>query len=378
MNYQGQKLKAQCLGNNVPAGVPLKSMSCHLMANAYLCGEGQESGVNFIRGRPQYAPPETYPNVFEGAVYYGKNMGQFAFPNTNLRFDLADLDSWETVVAESVTSQRYPNHTTYQRLMRRDQINAPFENLSNVSWTTADLSAYDHDWLGNLMPGGWCYTSRGVPEPMRGEVYYEDARKTNDPLNVLDKSQSSVRENWTPFCTPLNVYNQTGSLLGTFDGLSYILFFNLAAVKVPLQRWQYSATVGDFVGENMCGVLPRDKTLFRPDDGTPLPWLNPKRQILSIEAWFYLNSSSPTTFKSPRFATCRWWHYTKGLGYLDAGPLNSPFTPYFFLRTLVAPEAGFLQVPITFPLLLNENNPESLASVSRYLHLYNFQMFFGA
>lgn len=375
MNYQAQKLKGQCLGNNVLAGVPLKSMSCHLMGSVYLCGEGQESGSNFIRGKPQGPPPEVWPGVFEGARYYGKRVSQFAFPDTSLRFDLSELDDWNGVVAEGVNSQRYPSHTTYQRLMRRNQKDFPFENLANVSWTTADSTVYEDDWLGNLMPGGWCYTSRGVPEPMRGEVYYEDARKVDDPLNILDKSQSSVRENWTPFCTPLNVYNQTGSLLGTFDGLSYILFFNLAAVKTPLQKWKYDPVLGDFTGEAVHGVLPRDNTLYRVDD-TPLPWLNPKRQILSVEAWFYLNSSAPNAFKSPRFATARWWHYTKGLVYLDTGPLNSPFNPYFFLRTLTIAE--ILHIPITFPLLQNENNPESLASVSRDMNFHNFQMFFGA
>ena len=375
MNFQAQKLKGECLQPKVSSGVPLKSISCHLLGAVYLCSELQVSGQTLIRGKPQGPPPEVWPGVYEGAVYYGKNISQFNFPNTALRFDLSEINDWYAEIYEGYNAERYPNHTTYQRLMRRNQVDYPFENINSVQWTTADLGVYEDDWLGNLMPGGWCYTSRGVPEPMNGEIYYEDARKSTDPLNILDKSQTSVRENWTPFCTPLNVYNSSGSLLGTFDGLSYILFFNLGAVKVPLQKWKFDATVGDYVGEAICGVLPRDKTLYRIDD-TPLPWLNPKRQILSIEAWFYLNSSAPTVFKSPRFATCRWWHYTKGLSYLDQGPLNSPFDPYMFLRTMQVQDV--LNVPMTFKLLQNANNPSNLANVSKNLVFENFQMFFGA
>lgn len=372
MNFEGQKLRGDCLGSPVLAGVPLKSISCHLMGNVNLCGEGQTSGTNYIRGKPEGPPPEVYPLVNEGATFYGKNESAFSFPNPDLYFDLAQLAVW---CDAGIDKQRYPNHTTYQRLMRRNQKDYPFENLDNVIWTKADNTIYEDDWLGNLMPGGWCYTSRGVPEPMRGETYYEDARKNTDPLNVLDKSQSSVRENWTPFCTPLNVYDQTENLLGTFDGLSYILFFNLAAVKVPLQKWKYDATVGDFVGEAVSGVLPRDKTLSNLGD-SPLPWLNPKRQILNIEAWFYLNSSAPNAFKSPRFATCRWWHYAKGLAYLDAGILNSPFDPYMFLRTMIVGQ--LLNVEMTFKLLQNANNPSNLLTTTKHLIFNDFQMFFGA
>lgn len=375
MNFRGEKLKGACLGNNVFSGIPLRSMSCHLMGTVFLCTPGDESGGNFLRGRPQGPPPETNPYVNAGATYYGKNIGPFTFPDTSLYFDLANLNFWDAEIYEDVRAQRYPNHTTYQRLMRRDQVDEPFENLLSVDWTQADLDVYEDNWLGNLMPAGWCYTSRGVPEPMNGEIYYEDARKSTDPLNVLDKSQASVRENWTPFCTPLNVYNSSGSLLGAFDGLSYILFFNVGAVKVPLKKWHFDAELGDYTGEAVCGVLPRDKTLSRTDE-SPLPWLDPKRQILSIEAWFYLNSSAPTVFKSPRFATCRWWHYTKGLGYLDNGPYTSPFNPYLFLQTMTV--SGLIHVPITFPLLQNGNNPESLETVSKELYFHEFQMFFGA
>ena len=375
MSFQGQKLKGACLGNNVFSGIPLRSMSAHLMGSVYLCTPGDFSGGNFLRGRPKGPPPEVEPLVNAGATYYGKNAGSFTFPDTTLFFDLADLDEWDTLAAEDLHAQLYPNHTTYQRLMRRDQKNEPFENLSAVQWTTADLDVYEDDWLGNLMPGGWCYTSRGVPEPMRGEVYYEDARKTTDPLNVLDKSQVSVRENWTPFCTPLKVYNEAGSLLGTFDGLSYILFFNVGAVKVPLQKWKFDEELGDYTGEAVCGMLPRDNTLTVFGDNPP-PWLDPHRQILSVEAWFYLNSSAPSTFKSPRFATCRWWHYTKGLEYLDGGPYTSPFNPYLFLQTNQV--SNFIHVPMTFKLLQNGNNPENLETVSKELYFHEFQIFFGA
>lgn len=383
MNYQGQKLRGICLDNPIFAGAPLRSMSCHFLSTANLCTLNDEGNTPILRGHPRSAPPDVWPNVHWGAVYYGKRTGSFSFPDNNLCFDLSELNAWNFLIYENesdsllnIYHQLYSNSTAYQRLMRRDQKNDPFLNLSSVAWTQADLDVYEDDWLGNLMPGGWCYTSRGVSEPMLGEIYYENAKKPEEPPNILDKSNFALaRENWMPFCTPLKVYNKSGSLLGSFDGLSYIVFFNLAAVKVPLKKWKYDPALGDFTGEAIGGVRPRDKTLIRFDDND-LPWLDPKRQIMSIEVWFYLNSSNPSAFKSPRFATARWWHYTKGLAYLDAGPYTSPFNPYLFLSTNTISE--FLKVPITFQLLKNQNNPENISNISKELKLKDFVIFLGA
>lgn len=382
MNFQGQKLRGICLDAPIFSGTPLRSMSCHLLSTTYLCTPEDEGGNSLLRGHPRNPGFDIWPRVHDGAVYYGKRINQFTFPNSSLRFDLSELNKWNALLYENIDHpefnfyhQLYQNHTAYQRLMKRDQKNSPFLGLSNVSWTQADLNVYEDDWLGNLMPGGWCYASRGVSEPMLAEVYYEDGKKSNEPLNVLDKSNfPSVRENFLPFCKPLKVYNSVGSLIGAFDGLSFIIFFNLAAVKVPLKKWKYDPALGDFTGEAIGGVRPKDNTLIRLDDN--LPWLDPKRQILSIEAWIYLNSSNPSEFKSPRFATARWWHYTKGLAYLDSGPYTSPFNPYFFLSANTISQ--FITVPMTFKLLQNGNNPANIDNISKELKLKDFQLFLGA
>lgn len=387
MTFQGKLLDGTCIGPNVRAGNGLSSVSLHVMSsNALLCGLNDITGKHVNRGGPQPPPPMTSPNVNYGATYYGKNVSPFVF-DSNLKFDLAEISEWDESrmigFYETFYAPRFQNSTTYKRLMLRNQIETPFQGVENVNWTPADLSVYEDDWLGNLMPGGWCYSSRGVPEPMLGQTYFEDARKPEDPPNLVDKTNSSIRENWTPLCNPINVFNSEGSNIGTFDGISYIAFFNAACVKVPVKKrkWDSTATnpitlepTGAWVGDMPLGVLPRDFTLT-PLTETPRPWLDPKRQIINLEIWFYLSSSNGSVLKSPRIATVRFWHYTKGVQYIDSGTYDSPFSPYLFLST---ESAGAMNVEITFPLLQNENNPDELEIKVSNMKFGNFLAVLGA
>ncbi len=387
MTFRGELLNGVCIGPNVRAGNGLGSMSLHMMSSdRLLCGTEHVSGKNVKRGGPQPPPPMVSPGVNYGATFYGKDVSPYTFSPQYL-FDLAEINALnETRLVgfyETFVGPRSLNSTTYQRLMLRDQIEFPFEGLADVNWTPADLTIYEDDWLGNLMPGGWCYSSRGVSEPMLGQSYYEDAAKTEDLPNLIDKTNTSIRENWTPFCSPLNVYNLSGTNIGNFDGISYIAFFNAACVKVPIKKRKWDPTApnpitgeptGAWVGDMPLGVLPRDFTLT-PFNDNPRPYLNPNRQIINLEIWFYLSSSNGAVVKSPRIATARWWHYTKGVNYLDTGPYDSPFSPYMFLN---AESAGVMTVPITASLLQNANNPTGLLSVGSNIRFGNFTPFLGA
>ncbi len=374
MTFTAQKLRGLCI-SNVRSGTGTGSMSCHILGcTAVLCGNSNIAGGCLTRGGPQFPPPETYPFVNRGATFYGKNQQQFTMPD-EYYFDLSQLQAWdETVGFFGIHAPRFQNHTTYMRLIERDQINNPFENVNSVNWTKADTTIYENDWLGNLMPGGWCYASKGIPEPMFGQSFYEDAAKPINRPYLLNKTNASVRENWTPLCIPLNVYNASGTQIGSYDGLSYSVFFNAAAIKMPLRKRVYDEATQTFTGDHPDGLVPRDRTLVNLL--TEPPFLNPQRQILSLELWVYLSSSNGSVVKSPRIATVRWWHYTKGIQYLDGGNYNSPFDPYMFMNTELAP--GFLDVPITFKLLKNGSNPENLADKVSNMRVDNIKLFLGA
>ena len=376
MTFSAQKLRGSCI-SNVRSGTGTGSMSCHILGcSIALCSSTDIAGGCSTRGGAQPPPPETYPIPNKGATFYGKNQQQFDMPD-NYYFDLLDIMMWDEVVDQyysNITAPRFQNHTTYMRLVERDQKNHPFENMNDVSWTEASTTIYPNDWLGNLMPGGWCYVSKGIPEPMLGESFYEDAAKEIDRPYLLNKTNSSVRENWTPLCYPIKVYNSSGTQIGSFDGLSYSVFFNAAAVKMPLQKREYDPATQTFTGSHPNGMLPRDVTLTTLL-GEP-PYLNAQRQILSLEVWVYLSSSNGATIKSPRIGTCRWWHYTKGIEYLDGGNYNSPFNPYMFLNTELTP--GFLDVPIKFKLLKNGSNPRNLDDKISNMRVQSFRLFLGA
>lgn len=296
------------------------------------------------------------------AVSYGLDNDGISI-SSSLKFDLADVSAWDQVIITPYPGQpaytvklygpRFKSPSTYIRLTKRNQVAAPFENLSSVNWVDATDTTWGQDWLGNLMPGGWCYVNRGMSEPMNGTTYWEDARKSSEPLNTIDRtSETTIHQNWMPFCTPITAYNSSESSLGTFDGLAFMIFWNLAAVKNPL--------------------APPDDAVYQ--GAPPIPKLSPFKQLLSFEVWIYL-TANPTTagsFKSPRIARVRYWTYTR-----TQGDGNSPFDPYLFFNASVGPTAS-LMIPITFQLLDNVNNPTHLSSKLQYIALSGLKFAVGA
>jgi hypothetical protein len=296
------------------------------------------------------------------AVVYGTDTSTISILST-LKFDLANVSTWDPVVTTPYPGQpaytvtfygpRFKSPLTYIRLTKRDQTTSPFENLSAVNWVDATDATWGQDWLGNLMPGGWCYTNRGVLEPMNGTTYWEDARKSTDPLNPVDRtSATTIHQNWMPFCNAINVYDASGTSIGTFDGLAFMVFWNLAAVKDPR--------------------YPPDDAVYQ--GAPPIPKLSPFKQLLSFEVWIYM-TANPTTagaYKSPRIARVRYWTYTR-----PQGDGNSPFDPYLFFNATVGIAAS-LMIPVTFQLLDNANNPTHLASKMQYIALSGLKFAVGA
>lgn len=296
------------------------------------------------------------------AVVYGTDTSTISILST-LKFDLANVSTWDPVVTTPYPSQpsytvtfygpRFKSPSTYIRLTKRDQATSPFENLRYVNWVDATDTTWGQDWLGNLMPGGWCYSNRGVLEPMNGTTYWEDARKTTDPLNPVDRtSVTTIHQNWMPFCNAIEVYDSSGASIGTFDGLAFMVFWNLAAVKDPQH--------------------PPDDAVYQ--GAPPIPPLSPFKQLLSFEVWIYMtaNPAIAGTFKSPRIARVRYWTYTR-----VRGDGNSPFDPYLFFNA-TAGFASSLVIPIEFELLDNVNNPTHLAVKTQYLALSGIKFAVGA
>ena len=364
-------LPGECIAQ-VKSGSLFPSISCHVLWStiegytpdqALMCND-LPCGKPTIKGKVDSPQAQEYNGLGpdQYATPYGSYVGGedgAELPDSGWRFDLSQLETWEPIVGYAGTTYVGPRlglPNVYLRLKERNQKTEPFENLENVLWTNPDYTVYENDWLGNLMPGGWCYTNHNVPEPMKAQVYYEDGHKAGMPDIQIDKDHQNMHENWMPFCNPLRVYNTSGNQIGTFDGIAFIVFFNAAGVKDPINP-------------------PDDFTVKAA--GVNWPKLNPTRQILNLEVWFYLSGNG---IKSPRVATARYWSYTRGLSYLDGGGLldkNNPFNPYLFFN------AGSLtdeiQMQIRFALKTDPiANPMALSHKKSKVVLSGAHFFIGA
>lgn len=356
--FTAQTLAGNCL-SSVPSGGALDFLSCHMLYYTTIT-TGPVDKQSGLCGNAMILPHKT---AGIEAILYGANDNSPAGYNFDQigRFDLSQVSTWLPQVTQpypipeytvSFEGPRFTNPSTYIRLAKRNQITSPFENLEAVDWVDAAIQDYGQDWLGNFLPGGWCYSNLGITEPMNGEHYYEDARKITDPINMVDRTQTAIHSNWTPFCNALPVYDSFGGLIGSYDGLAWIVFFNAAGLKNPIDP-------------------PPDYTYTGPLD--PPPKLDPRVQMLNLEVWVYLTANSPTNiFKSPRVGAFRYWTYTR-----ETGDGTRPFSPYFFFNGGAA-VGGSLVMPINFPLLSNANNPTLLASQQVNLVLSNFKIHIGA
>jgi hypothetical protein len=356
--FVAEQLSGSCI-SSVVAGQAFPSISLHIL---YYTTETTAPVTNQT-GLCDNKMILKHDAAGKNAVLYGSNDHSpegFDFPISGIKFDLLDVSKWDAKVITpysipaytvSFDGPRFREPNTYIRLTKRDQVANPFAGSDVVYWTDANDQTFGQDWLGNAIPGGWCFTNRGIPEPMLGTIYFEDAKKATDPPNEVDRSKTLINENWTPFCEALPVYNSNGSLIGSFDGLAWIAFFNTAVVKNPMEP-------------------PLDSTYIGPP---PMPKLDPKRQILNLEIWIYLtkNSSDPS-MKSPKIASLRYWTYTR-----NYGTGNFPFDPYLFFGAGAAVGGG-VTIPINFNLLQNANNPESLQTHQASLSLSNLKFFIGA
>lgn len=379
MAFIGQKLNGQCI-RSVRSGSAINAISMHILmgtkklldvtkSRIFLCNNNYEGGYKY-RGIPASSPAGGNGNQpLPYAAFYGSSGMQRPgklLPNEDWNFDLLELSEWFPKLIKNPDFIGQPDNQefkeyyaegprleyakSYMRIKERDQVKYPFENINSISWTKYDPSIYDYDWLGNLMPGGWCFTNRNITEPLLGYDYYEDARKPSEPIPIINRNGRLIQEDWFPFCNRISVFSKKGVRLGWFDGITMMAFFNAAAVKNPMKP-------------------PLDRTLY-PDLENKTPSLNPERQILNLEVWFYLTGIG---IKSPRVATIRFWTYTKGISYLDSGSNDLPFNPYMFMNA-----QKDCDIYIKAKILKNSNNPNSLEEIGVKIPLSSLHFFIGA
>lgn len=166
-----------------------------------------------------------------------------------------------------------------------------FQNRTGAYFTDSQVrtNRFDdplcEDWLGFLHPGGFMYTPKEIPEPMKCTSFLEDGGWVPDISSLYAMHYNVMR-----FENPVSVYDKKvgGTKIGQYVGLSFVPFFGECAIKNPI------------------GNLPDDPSVPFPPGGT----LTKEGHLVSLDLWFYLLAekefpSSP--LKSPRISSLRGW-----------------------------------------------------------------------
>lgn len=358
-----------------------------------LCDPNDGTG-NFImsyvilRGMPYMSPVPKWTKQFYPQLYGKSSIQEFDDPTW--RFDEAEASAWDAIVINNpnwggtgaewlepqfitLAGPKYKYIQCFQRLFKRlpdKEFVGKYKKMMNVNgvrWqgstdgnrpvvnypnkddyygrehypidNTDPQLYYDRgDWLTNLLPASPVYCNP-IDQPLLGEKYYEDAH-FDGPAPQINKTKQNFRADFMPFCTPLNVRNEAGTVIGAFDGLAFQGFFNYAGMlspQIPTFDFTYAKA-----------TIP-----VEPYEDYPL--IPSHKQLLSFELWIYLSATG--NIKSPRVAQMRWWYYsdylTIGSGSAPFFDPITPFRPYLFFNAFQENMDIFLTLKLTNGLTKN-------------------------
>lgn len=340
--FHATRIQAACF-NTVLSSYQLGQATAHVLWGVNDVAAPQtditSSGCWYDSTHTSYPSVPIVKGKYSYAYGYTPQTGDKELP-LEWKFDITELDSKVgpfkignpafPIYSRTIKGFRFKNNQCIIPLVKKRSNRTPImKGFTDVYWTDyypqdplqADIGK---DWLGNIYNNGeaasqYMMHSAGVPEPFLGEEWYE-----NTEANI-DKSKADYNVGFSPFCSPIKIYNDKNIQIGEADGMAFQMFiFN--------------------------GMI---KDRFKPviDPNNPTKYLNTELQYWSIELWSYLsvNSFPGYTLKSPRLFTERWWYYTQEG--LRSGSV-SPSDPYFFLT------CGMKQSrSVNFNLADNLNNP---------------------
>jgi len=355
-----KNLKGDCLvkptgiGGDVRNCIPFRELSVHTYmsspANA-LGGSGYEDGLygcgqqySFSAPNTKIIPPWNLSNTSSRpyGIRYGRSQEPITFEASDdspVFFDSLELYPW---TKRAVAPQRrwyaqgpsLANSHLVKCIRRRNKgygglNNNNYQNRYGFYFTDSD-NPQDNgaDWMGPLHPAGYMWTNKGINEPFLANRFVEE---TGSVFAYRDGGGNIVFANHSqgilPFCDPLNVRQEDGTLIGQYIGLSCLHYFSSSFVHQPIQTQDPCRIPKTF--------LPNDYYQTVPGPGGTINKIAPTNQLMQLEShWFMVGVNKighpgppdlPNLW-SPKIATIRHWFYNK-----PTQPQGNPCNEYIYI-----------------------------------------------
>lgn len=355
----GIKLDGTCFSQNrrfSPVGVCTGYVTFD-NASISTLRENSTQWYNLIR-----VPEPKYDRTILGKSYNRRYMPSTSFPN--YYFDLSDINSWgmrgfgglpplyeleftgprykNTLAVIPLTQHKFkPISKLKKNRLKYDFLNADPEDIESLLLDPLEFSGvypYSPDDPDAVKrPAGWMYSNKNVNEPYFTEVNYEDGESPIDRTTAL-----TTQLNYLPFEDPLQVFDSNESLIGQFDGLSFVLFYGEQAYKMPFND------------------LPEYEGL--------IPLANPTAQVIGLEINIFLAGSAG--IPSPKIGRLRWYLQ-------NDGELADPTYNYF--TTLFEQGLPYSYImPMNFRVRPSQVLLDAPAMLTRNLPLSNLKVMVGA
>jgi hypothetical protein len=249
----------------------------------------------------QFLPQPKIPSNINRAPVYGRTSDNLTL---DFYYQIADLAPWRSRKILGV-SDPYNKKTSGPAVYQGHMVTEVRRRLRGASPNNANyVGRYSHyftdsnapingeaDWLRFMHPAGLFWTNKGLSEPFKAIDYYEET----DQYPVFTDNYNQY---FIPFCSPLNVYNEIGQLIGQHIGYTMIFEFGFAYNRVPTKP-----------------NLPADYYI----DPQPIPPINvtPENQFMSLDCHLFMVSApvggggGVTEIRSPLLNSVRYWFYNK-------------------------------------------------------------------
>jgi len=333
--------------------IPFRELCVHTYlsspANA-LGGNGYEDGLygcgkayDFSQQGTKIIPPWNLSDTSSRpyGINYGKTRNPITFEASDgspVFFDSIEFYPW---MKRAVAPQRRwyaqgpsMNSTHLVKEIRRR--NKGYSGLNNNNYQgrydyyfTDSDNPQDNgiDWMGPVHPAGYFWTNKGLNEPFLAERFFEQTgafpayRDMSGSIVFATHSQGIL-----PFCDPMNVRNEVGTLIGQYIGLTCIHYFSSSFIHQPVQTQ-------DPCREPLV-FLPNDYYQTTPNANGTFNKVAPTNQFIQLEtSWFmvgvnkvgHAGSGLPDLW-SPKIASIRHWFNNK-----PTQPRGNPCDEYIYL-----------------------------------------------
>ena len=306
--------------------MPFKEFCIHTLLNSPAVGQptNPQAGsfgcaANVSNLGTQYLPEPKIPSVINRAPVYGRTLNTVQLETF---FNSSDLAPWRSrkifgpsdpynKMTSGPAIQQGHMVTEVRRRLRPPTAmnNDNYQNRFDFYFTDSNtpINGMD-DWCKFLHPASFFWTNKQLStggtfpnEPFKAVDFYEDCGEV--PI-VTD----SFNRNFIPFCSPMNVRDEAGSVIGQYVGYTAIFYFGFAYMRKPYRKY-----------------LPNDYYI-NPQPPTPVKVVT-TNQFFSVDCHIYMvaNSSSPGVLKSPKLQSVRYWFYNK------FGTTYNVCSPYFYI-----------------------------------------------